>query len=73
MSNVPTPAQVTRWRTAVIVLLAIIAGAVIWQALPESCGHWHRRYQDALTHAIYGTWDDRAAVVRVESDRPAGC
>lgn len=73
MSNVPTPTPDRRWRVAVIVLLAIIAGAVIWQILPETCGHWRDRSLAAAGQAIGGDWADRAAFAQVESERPEGC
>ena len=73
MSDVPTPVPSTRWRTAVVILLAIIAGALIWQILPESCGHWRDRSMAAMARSIDGTWADRALAVQVDSERPAGC
>lgn len=58
---------------AIVALAFVLAGALVWIALPESCSRWHDRYQSTLTHAINGTWSERRAVAIVESQRPEGC
>lgn len=57
----------------IIALLVFIAGALVWIATPETCGHWKDRYVDALSHSLYGGADDRAAARQVRAERPEGC
>jgi hypothetical protein len=67
--NVPRP-----YLVAIVALLVIIAGALVWQIVPETCSHWRDRYVNALRQSIYAvTPDDRAAAHQVASERPEGC
>ena len=62
-----------RYLAAIAALLAIIAGVLIWIAMPESCSSWKDRYVESLSRSIYGNADDRAAAREIASQRPAGC
>lgn len=57
----------------IIALLVIIAGAVIWLALPESCAHWQAREDAAFQNALFGSRADNAEWDRIRAERPAGC